>query len=268
MHSLKKAAERNHVSPGAVSQAIRKLEEELSTQLLMHGKNSLELTEQGKVFAKSIPEVLASVQKLKLKMADSIDPHRGNIYFGTQQSIASTFLPAILSEFKRTCPEAVVGFTLGHSSHMKDLLDRRDVEFAITMDNLDYKQHPKIPLHSGEFVFVSKQKKFKAENISFLLTGETEETKKLRSYYQAKYRTALPVNMTIDSWSVIKTMAFEGHGIGFIPDYLLTNQERRHICEHFDLPKITYRISCVYPENSALNMKSLKLLDIIKQKVI
>lgn len=266
--SLKKAATLNNISPGAVSQAIIKLEQVLNVKLLHHSKNSFQITEHGQRLYELCPKVLASIHDLHSKMDESTNPYAGKIYFGTQQSIASTFLPGALRLFNESCPLIEVNFTLGHSTQIKDLLDHQELDFAISMDNLDYENHPKIPIFTGEFVLISKTKIPKNKRKEFLVTGETNETKRLKTLYEAKFAETLPIKMKIDSWGVIKKMALEGHGIGFIPDYLLQENERRFIRNELKLSKIKYSVCCFYPENFLLNEKSLKFLEIMKKTLL
>ena len=267
LRSLQKAALLNHVSPGAVSQGILRLEEEFQVKLLHHSKNAFEMTDAGQLLLGLCPEFFTSLQSLSTRMRDATNPHQGRIYFGTQQSIASTFLPSVLREYQQAHPQVETDFTLGHSSHMKDLLDERKIDFAISMDNLDYENHQKIILLRGNFVFVAASSSTQELQKGFLLTGETEETRKLLAGFREVTGRTAKVRMRIDSWSVIKTMAIEGHGIGFIPDYLIGAEEKKHIYKKLRLPKIGYTVSCVYPETQVLNQRTLRLLEFLKKKL-
>lgn len=264
--SFKKAAELNHITPGAVSQGILRLEEELAIKLFHHRKNSFELTDQGRILFENSQSIFGAIDNVKNKISESTSPFAGNINFGTQQSIASSFLPSILKSFKNKYPLINVNFTLGHTTHIKQLLDRGEIDFAFSIDNLDYGRHSKITLFKGNFVYISKSKLNPVKDIlEFLLTGETEETRKLQKYFLENNNSPLPVKMKIDSWGVIKSMALEGHGIGFIPDYLLSKSEEKFRITNKLFPKIQYQICCIIREGHLLNSKSQKLIEFVQR---
>jgi LysR family carnitine catabolism transcriptional activator len=262
--SLQNAARLNNVTPGAVSQAILKLEQFFDVQLIHHSKNRFELTEQGKILYDTCPPLFSSVQSVLTKMEDAKNPFTGELNFGTQQSIASTILPSILNEFKKIHPDIKVNFNMGFSTHMKRLLEQREINFVITMDHFNFANHHKVQLFEGNFVFISSSKAQKILDKGFLVTEYSMKIYKLNSLYKKMKGSEFPVQMRIDSWGVIKKMALEGQGIGFIPDFILNLDEKKYILDNFDLPKIKYSICCVYPKTHTLNAKSRAFLDNFK----
>lgn len=264
LKSLKKGAERNNVSPGAVSQAILKLEQYFDAPLLHHSKNSLLLTDFGKKLMEHCPSTLKSVSELSETMKELAKPFSGDIYFGTQQSIASTFLSSNISKFNKAYPEIGINFTLGHTSNMNKLLDENLVDFIISVDNLDYAHHPKKILYEGKFVFIHNPNIKTTKSNEFLLTGETLETKQFHILFKKKYNKSPVVKMSVDSWGVIKQLALQGLGVGLIPDYLISKSERKFISNAFNIGEIKYTISTYYTAGTTLNKKSSAFIKMLK----
>lgn len=265
--SLQKAARINHVTPGAISQAIIKLEHDFNLSLIHHSKNKFHVTEHGELLYSLCPQLFASVNTIRTKMEDARDPFTGTIMFGTQQSLAYSILPGILAEFKNKYPKILVDFTLGHSTHLKRMMKQQEIDFAISIDNHDFTDHHKIPLFNGNFVFISSSKSKNSLNKGLLVTGITLEVYQLDKFYKESMGHKMPIQMRVDSWGVIKKMALEGHGVGFIPDYLLNKEERKYILKHPNLPKLTYSICCMYPKSHNLNEKTKSLFKIFKNSL-
>lgn len=257
--SLHKAALRNFVTPGAVSQAILKLEEIYQLKLLSHGKNRLVVTEQGKLLYSLCPALLNHVDLIEEQMKSALNPFSGKIYFGTQQSLASSVLPLALKKFNDTHPEVEVSFNIGHSSYMLQILKDKQIDLVISMNNVDFKKFEKIVLFKGEFILLSS-KSSNNKHRGYLTTSGTPEVLDLKKHYLNKTGQALPVKMEIDSWGVIKQMALDGVGIGFIPDYLITERERKFIHKS-SLPKINYEVCAFFRKDTELNLKTKKFLD-------
>lgn len=262
--SLQKAAKANHVTPGAISQGILKLEQYFNINLIHHNKNRFEITEHGQVLFESSSDIFSSVQSLITKMEDAKDPFRGDMNFGTQQSIASTILPSIISDYRKKYPDVRVNFNMGHAVVLKERMAARDYAFTITLDHFLYKDHTKIELMEGDFVFISTGRNSKKD---FLITSYSTEIYKLNSLYKKLNGKEMPVHMRIDGWSVIRKMALEGEGIGFVPDFVLSKDERRYILKDANLPKIKYNIFAVYPKRHQLNEKSKAFLDTFKSLI-
>lgn len=261
--SLRQAAEINHVTPGAVSQAILKLEQQFNVSLVHHRKNNFELTDNGRRLFSLCPQMLSAMHNLKIGMEDSKEVFRGKIHFATQQSIASLILAPILADYAKEYPQVKTSFRLGRTINVKNLLDQRSIEFGITMDNIDYGDHTKVPLFTGEFVFLSSTKRTRSEH-EFLLTESTSEVDDLSKLYQLKYHREIPVSMRVHSWSVIKQLALEGYGIGFLPDYVVKPKEKKYLVKNLGFPVFKYTVSCVYPKHHVLNHKTQVLLEKIK----
>lgn len=261
--SLRQAAEINHVTPGAVSQAILRLEQHFNVALVHHRKNNFELTDSGKKLFSLCPQMLSAMHNLKTGMEDSKDAFRGKIHFATQQSIASIVLAPILADFAKKYPLVKTSFRLGRTINVKNLLDQRSIEFGITMDNIDYGDHSKIPLFNGEFVFIAAKRLHRGEH-EFLLTESTSEVDELTKAYRQKHDRDIPVSMRVHSWSVIKQLALEGYGIGFVPDYVVGKEDRKFLVKNLAFPSFKYTVSCIYPKGHSLSLKSKALLDHIR----
>ena len=263
--SLVESAKKNHVSPGAVSQAIKKLEELFGIELLEHQQRKFRPTKKGLELKFMATALLKDFKKIQERIKPQDDEFKGEVQFATQQSIANSFLPTLLKRFKEDYPQITPSFTLGHTSIVHRLLNEEKINFAITLDNTDLKSFECETLYEGEFIFV-KGKGTDLKELGYLTTGKTEEVKKLEKYYKEKFGVPLSISMRIDSWGVIKNMASQGHGIGFIPDYIFSSEDKSLLSKIvLDVPKSTFKINAVWSKNIPLSKRTKLFLDYLKK---
>lgn len=101
--SFARAAEELHVTPAAVSQQIRTLEDRLQTRLFARGVRSLSLTRQGRDYA---AEVAGALEKIRLATRAIASPiAAGPLRIGTFPSFAMHWLLPRLNGFRNRYPE-------------------------------------------------------------------------------------------------------------------------------------------------------------------
>lgn len=93
--TFSEAAERVHVSQPALSQQIKKLEEELESDLLERMGKEVKLTEQGKQFLPEAMNVLDSVRSAS-QSVNGQDTIEGALRLGIIPTIAPYFLPTMM----------------------------------------------------------------------------------------------------------------------------------------------------------------------------
>jgi len=265
LNSLGESARLNHVSPGAVSQAIGKLEILLDVKLLEHKRRLLKPTQQGLKLFKKGQILLKDFDELKCSLMDNGDIS-GEITFATQQSIAISFLPRILKKFKNNFSKITPQFKLGTTSFVQESLENGGIDFAITLDNVDIKRSSSMVLYKGKFVFI-KKKGLNIQDHSFILTERTREVRKLEKDYLKRFKTKLPISMQINSWGVIKKMVAEGHGVGFIPDYLLDKRDGKIEIVDLKLPDYFFQIHLVYLNGVSLNKRTKIFIDFLEKNM-
>ena len=96
--TLAGAAKLNNISPGAISQAIMKLELSLGLELVVHRKRSFELTDKGLEFYRESLILLGQYGLFRKKIL-SPEKMEGEFFFITQQSIAEYLLPKVLFDY-------------------------------------------------------------------------------------------------------------------------------------------------------------------------
>lgn len=130
--SFKQAAAELHLTPGAISQQIKALEEQLGTRLFVRLTRALELTQEGRAMLPELQAGLASIVAA-VEAAQRQDP-AGPLGVCAPPAFAARWLLPRLPGFAKRCPE--VDVRLSRSVQTIDRPDVADSDPA-TMLNAD-----------------------------------------------------------------------------------------------------------------------------------
>ena len=263
--SLAAAAKQNSVSASAVSQAIKSLEEQLGCELLRHGKNQFEVTEQGKLAYEHGGEILLRIDHLRSGISETQGKPKGKISFATQHSIATTFLPNALVKLRRLYPELIASFSTQTREGVRDLVLQRQIDFAISVDNIEFSGLESHTVGAGEFgCFLHRSIKF-TPDLPFLLSGETPDTVRLRQAFSKTFKCELKSSMEVKSWTVIRELALKGLGIGFVPCYIVSPEDGKFLQKIPGLRlKVPYEICIYHLKQLPLTRNAKAFVDIVQ----
>ena len=131
--SFNRAADRLGRSQSAVSQQMRKLEEQVGETLFQKQGRGLALTEAGEV-------VLAYARRILLLNDEAIAAVRhpstdGAIRFGLPADFAECWLPAILERFKQEYPAARIDVVVDRNRRLLEQLDQGELDLVLALNN-------------------------------------------------------------------------------------------------------------------------------------
>jgi DNA-binding transcriptional LysR family regulator len=124
-----RAAQRVGRSQSAISQQIRKIEEQLGKQLFRKQGRGLALTEAGDVvvaYARRIldlnDEAVAAIRGVAIG---------GTVRFGLQTDLTENWLPKALARFRQAHPEVLIDVTADRRAVLVDYLDKGQLDLAL-----------------------------------------------------------------------------------------------------------------------------------------
>ncbi|AKM31726.2 LysR family transcriptional regulator [Pandoraea faecigallinarum] len=129
--SLNRAAERIGRSQSAVSQQMRKLEEQVGMPLFRRKGRGLVLTESGE-------QILSYAQRILELNDEAVRAVRGAsvqgvVRFGLPGDFAETWLPSALGQFRTTHPGVRVEVAVERNGVLLERLDRGELDLALAM---------------------------------------------------------------------------------------------------------------------------------------
>jgi len=142
--SMTVAARRLHMTQGAVSQQVQRLEQMLGQVLLVRGKKGTQLTPQG---LSLLPQMRQLVELNDAMLASMSTPDvAGQVRLGVPHDLMGTHLPPILQMFTRQFPAVEIALVAGSSAELKSAFDAGTVDLALTEEPAE--------TASGELLFV------------------------------------------------------------------------------------------------------------------
>ncbi len=128
LRSYSRAAMAHDVTQGAISQAMRQLEDDLGVKLLVTSRRPLVLTEAGELFLKGIQQLLRSYRRLEEDVREAGGGHANQLSIGAIYSIGSTYMPAAKQEFRTRHPDVNLRFEYASSEDVVAMVEDGTVE--------------------------------------------------------------------------------------------------------------------------------------------
>lgn len=129
--SLNRAAERIGRSQSAVSQQMRKLEEQVGLPLFRRRGRGLMLTESGDLILSYARRILdLNDEAIRAARGASVE---GVVRFGLPGDFAETWLPAALGQFKKTHPAVRVEVAVERNGMLLERLDQGELDLVLAM---------------------------------------------------------------------------------------------------------------------------------------
>lgn len=124
------AAENLNVAQSAVSLQIAKLEDELGVALFERIGRNIKLTSIGNIFLADIKKALKTIDEAKGKVDEYLDPKAGTIKIGYPTSLASYWLPTLISAFKEQYPNVIFQLRQGTYAFLIDAVRSGEIDLA------------------------------------------------------------------------------------------------------------------------------------------
>ena len=221
---MTKASEELHISQPAISQSIKKLEDQLGGTLFLRSNKGMELTEEGKMLYEYIKGALELINNAENDFTSFKDLSKGEIKIGCSTTLTKLILMDALKDFHKDYPNISIKITNGLTNDLINDLKIGKLDFVIfnesnikeTNLNLD-----KIKELKQGFIY---NPDFYKDNINYfeelnkyplILQKEEANSRKLLNYIAQKNNVKLIPSMEVVSQELITEFVNIGLGIGF-----------------------------------------------------
>ncbi|MEM8837169.1 MAG: pca operon transcription factor PcaQ [Pseudomonadota bacterium] len=145
--SLKRAAERLHLTQPAISKTLRELEEIAGATLLERSRSGVALTVEGDVFLRHATDGLTALDMAMESVSAIKKGERGSVSIGALPSVAARILPDAVRLFATLSPDTTPRIEDGPHGYLVDLLRSGKLDLVIgrlgkpdTMKGLSFTQ--------------------------------------------------------------------------------------------------------------------------------
>ena len=108
---MTKASEELHISQPAISQSIKKLEEQLGGTLFLRSNKGMELTQEGKMFFGHIKNAMEVIENAENEFECFKDLSKGEIKIGCSTTLTKLVLMESVKKFHKTYPNIKINIT-------------------------------------------------------------------------------------------------------------------------------------------------------------
>ena len=242
------AAEKLFISQPALSQAIKRLENELGVVLFNRSTSSVQLSSAGELFLAEGETLLRLSHQLKQHMANLAAQKSGSIRIGISTFYSSYYLARILPAFRSLHPGIRISIVEGKSHELKSMAVREEVDFSLIPMPLDQPELVRCDiLHQEQILFaipadsplrsqlhVSMSMDFPFIDLScasqepfiFLHRDQRFYATALRLCQDAGFSPDIVCELT--NWDAINALIGSGAGVGFVPE-LVTQRNLKDV---------------------------------------
>lgn len=221
---MTKASEELHVSQPAISQAIKKLEEELGGALFVRSNKGMDLTEEGEMFYSYVSGALKLINDAENEFGAFKKLTKGELKIGCSASLTKLVLLQALKEFHQDYPGIKINVVNELTSNLISDLKLGKLDFVIFNEsNIKEEGLELRKLKELKMGFVYNPKYFEDKivniedlnNYPLILQKEASNTRKFLDNLLLAKGIRLVPKMEVVSQDLIMEFANIGLGFGF-----------------------------------------------------
>jgi len=152
--SVTKAGEVLHLTQSALSHQLREIEERLGTLLFLRMNKKMILTHAGETLLRTARQVLDEMKRAEDHISQIAANRQGTLRISTECYTCYHWLPDVMEEFRRKCPEIEVRIEAGATHRPIQALLQGKLDLAIVSEVRCDKQLHYQPLFEDEFVAI------------------------------------------------------------------------------------------------------------------
>ena len=221
---MTKASEELHISQPAISQSIKKLENQLGGTLFLRSNKGMGLTEEGKMFYEYVKGALELINNAENEFTSFKDLSKGEIKIGCSTTLTKLVLMNALKEFHLDYPNININITNDLTSNLINDLKLGKLDFVIFNEsniketNLNLEKIKELKqgfIYNPEFYDDNVNNFEDLNNVPLILQKEESNSRKLLDYIALQNNVKLIPKMEVVSQELITEFTNIGLGIGF-----------------------------------------------------
>ena len=228
-----RAAEKLHRTQSAVSQSIRKLEDELGEPLFDRSSRDGQLTDAGKVLQEYAGQLVNLRGNALEALIELRELRKGKLAIAANEFTALYLLP-VLAEFRRLHPMIRIMVDRALGSHIPDDVLQHNSELGVLtydphesqlcsivvfLDELIFVVPPRHPLANQSQVSI---RQLGAESFVAHIVSSPYREKVIQAF--KRHKTPLHMDIELPTLQAIKRFVAMGNGVAFLPEISVENE--------------------------------------------
>lgn len=137
--SISDASKKLFITQSAVSKAIKKLEEDLNTNLFYRNNKGVKLTDKGKELLFYVEEAFNNLVTAERTMIESQTLNKGKIAIGVPSQIGSFYIFEDITNFHKKYPNIEITIISKTTTQLLKLLEQHEIDFIIDTSPINTK---------------------------------------------------------------------------------------------------------------------------------
>lgn len=278
--SFSKAAEKLYVSQPAITQSIKKLEDNLKGRLFFRTPKGVKLTDEGKRLYQYIKTSVDIMSNAENKFSQFINLEEGNIKVKTGSALGNVGIYDAIIQFSKKYPKIKIEVSGGYVKDSIEELSKGEVDLVAVNLPFEYDETNIQIIECGEIedCFYSTNEYYKniknKNKIKELLKteliapAEKSTTGKILRQFCEKNNIEYVPKFVMTSTNARKYFTMQGLGIGFgIKENIKKELESGELVEiKVSSRPLKRSFGIAVQKKELLNNATLKLIDIIKNR--
>ena len=261
--TLSAAADALYISQPALSQQIRKIEEEVGAELFIRKGHTMTLTPAGEAFLLCSRRILQFYEAMQREVKMLSVAEKDTVHMGISPFYSQHYLPKILPPFLQQHPQINVDIVEENSVNLENKLLRGELDFcALPLypknELLEYETiyHEKIllavpknhPINSNYPADALISKTYPSIDLALMKNEPFIGLKKIQKFSAIGLRLCEEAGFAprticeTMNWETVHLMIASGLGVGFVPEIMIGNIIDPEICPcYYQLSSPVYR---------------------------
>ena len=268
--SFTRAAQATYVAQPSLTQAIKKLEEELGGELFSRDRSGCRLTALGRLVEPSIREIVRKTQALKAEAVRFSRLNTVPLRIGVMTTIAAHHLSPFFTNFQQERPHVELELIVDSECNLLNQLDEDGLDLVISAPTSLLAEHyQSLKLYEERYVVVFNDKHrfnqmqqidlatIQAEPYLDRLNCELRET--LRNVCQGR-QVNLYAAYRSNSEEWILSMVRAGIGVALMPEFTIIKNADKIQVRYLSDPEIRRTICAIFPPTSTAKPEVAEVL--------
>lgn len=267
------AAEKCYVTQPTITIQVKKLEDEIGTQIFDRTKTPLEPTPFGEIILSKARFIIQEVRQLKEIINHERENIAGEFKIGIISTISPYIIPKFIGSFIQAYPDTLLDINEMQTEEIIKALDKGQIDIGILVTPLEESFLREIPLYNEPFVYYGSTDLLKSktsisasdiehlEGLWLLNSGHCFRNQVLNICNAPKNKK----NIEFQSGSIetLKRMVDNYGGFTLIPEMGLSDLDASKVI-HFTEPKPIREVSLVVHKSFAKE----RLIEILRKEIL
>lgn len=228
--SMRRASAKLFVTPSALSHGIKTLETNLETQLLERNGPRVVPTQAGKEFFNEAVDILSRLDAASARLTGGGPKRQQELHIGLTNAACNYILPAIVREFRESCPHVSLKLEVGDTDNLVRRLTERQIDIAIAPIQRDYAEITQSVISEDELVYIThpahpwaragKLERASLDAQQLIIPAVSSNTYNLIDARYREMRLPLQAFIELNNEDAIKQLVALNMGIGIVPFWI------------------------------------------------